>query len=186
MEILLASTSIYRKRLLERLGLPFQTVKPGINEDDFKNKSLPAEELAKTLAYEKAFSVQKQNAIIIGSDQLVSFKNEILGKSGNAAENLNQLKKLSGGKHKLITAVCVLLNEKKIEWTETALIEFRNLTLREMESAIAADQSWDCAGGYKLESRGISLVKSIECADWSAIEGLPIIRLNQVLLDLLN
>lgn len=185
--LILASTSPYRRALLERLGHPFAVRKPPFDEDALKSEGLEPGELARRLAAGKAASArQHAEEIVIGSDQLGVLETspgqfQILGKPGNRENNIRQLMSLSGRTHRLLTAVCVLHRDQIIEFIDETRLSFRAFTEAEATSIVDRDQPWDCAGGYKFERAGISLLEKLECADPTAIEGLPLIQLSTVL-----
>lgn len=180
--LILASTSVYRKKLLQRLRVPFTTEAPDVDETIFQSLGLPPQELAETLALKKAkaVSLKHPEATVIGSDQVVCLDGKIFGKPLTKQRAIEQLTLLNGKTHELITAVAVVGKFERIV-TETT-----RLTLAHHEPAailryVEADQPLDCAGSYKIESLGISLFESIECTDQSAIEGLPLLHLTRVL-----
>jgi septum formation protein len=156
-ELILASTSKYRRELLERLRVPFRCVAPNVDEAVLRASygPIPAQTLAGRLAEAKAEDVMARfaKAVVIGSDQVCVCQGEILSKPGTAKRAVEQLKMLAGKTHQLFTAICVQ------HPTETL----------------------DCAGSYKLESLGISLFESIESNDHTAITGLPLMLLARIL-----
>ncbi len=185
MDLILASTSRYRRTLLERLGLPFRCLAPEVVEDELKRSlgALPPQILAARLAEAKATSLAaiEPNATLIGSDQLVAFEGRILGKPGDLASAERQLGELVGKSHELITALAVWHDGKIEAHTDVARLHMRPLTPEEIARYVAADRPDDCAGAYKLESRGIVLFEGIEARDHSAITGLPLIALTTIL-----
>jgi septum formation protein len=189
MQLILASSSRYRRELLERLDFPFIQQASQTNEDEFK-KSFPSPlSLAQQLAKAKAQDVARANpsALVIGSDQVCCFGEKIYSKAGTIEVAKNILNELSGKTHHLHTAVSLICLEKKIEiiFAETVIMKMRQLELSEIDRYLELDQPIDCAGCYKIESHGISLFESIECRDHTAIIGLPLMALNQHLLKLL-
>lgn len=179
--LILASTSPYRRALLTRVGIPFQAHPPTFNEDATKTdpevqKRGPLA-LAQFLAREKAKSLAGSGRCVIGSDQLVSFDGQILGKPGTADKAIEQLGRLQGRTHELITAVAMVYNGQISEFFDRTRIQLRKLTFEEIRDYVAADSPLDCAGAYKFEKRGIALIEKLECADPTAIEGLPLIQL---------
>ncbi len=183
MELVLASTSPYRRALLERLGVPFGCRAPAVDEEALKASlgPLPPEALAETLAAEKARSLAGPGLVVIGGDQLVAFEGRVLGKPGTAERAVAQLLALSGRTHHLITALAVW-HEGRIErHLDRAALTMRPLGRAEIERYVAADQPWDCAGAYKLEQRGIVLFERIDARDHSAITGLPLMALTSLL-----
>jgi septum formation protein len=186
MELILASTSPYRRALLDRLGLPFRCQAPGVDEDVLKGLGLPPRELADRLAVAKADAVASAHpgAVVIGSDQLVAFEGRVLGKPGSADRAVEQLVQMSGKPHELITAMAVRAGDRLLTHTDVARLHLRPLTRPELRRYVDADRPVDCAGSYKLESLGIALFDRIECADHSAITGLPLIALTSILREL--
>ncbi|QDV33577.1 Maf family protein [Tautonia plasticadhaerens] len=188
MDLILASTSPYRRALLERLGLPFRCLAPGVDEEAVKALGLTPARLAERLAEAKADAVARLDAAagaaVIGSDQLVSFEGRVLGKPGTPDRAVEQLLMMSGRPHELITAMAVRLGDRTLRHTDVARLHLRPLTRAEVERYVLADRPLDCAGSYKLESRGIALFDRIECADHTAIVGLPLIALTSLLRDL--
>lgn len=182
-DVVLASTSPYRRTLLARLGLPFRCLVPLVDEDAIKRGAWEPRELAEHLALAKARSLAKTepNATLIGSDQLVSFQGRTFGKPGTAEGAVDQLLTMSGTAHQLITAVAVWTQKKAYVHTDTTTMHMRALSRVEIERYVAADQPLDCAGSYKLEERGITLFDRIETEDYTAILGLPLIALTNLL-----
>jgi septum formation protein len=185
MELILASTSPYRRALVERLGVPFRCVAPPVNEAALKAELRGAtpRELAERLAMAKAASVEalEPGAVVIGGDQLVAFEGSILGKPGTAERAVAQLLAMSGRSHELITAIHVRHHGHAYTHTDVANLLLRCLTLTEIRRYVEVDHPLDCAGSYKLESKGIALFERIESADHSAIVGMPLIALMTIL-----
>ncbi len=182
MNIVLASTSRYRQNLLARLGYNFESTSPLINESDYDFPT--PQDKALELAELKAKSVQHlfSKKLIIGSDQVVACDGTILSKPGNKNQHRQQLEFLSNKTHQLHTGVAILLGEFKISWIVSTSITFRNLSLKEIEAYVELEEALDCAGGYKIESKGISLMRQIVTSDPTSIEGLPLLSLHQELL----
>jgi len=182
-DIILASTSSYRRLLLERLCLPFRCEAPLCDEGASKDKGVAPADLARELARLKAMSVAERNpgAIVIGSDQVCALGDEPLGKPGSRRAALEQLCRLQGRSHLLFTAVCVIRNRTLHEFMDVSVLSMRSLTGAEIESYVDRDQPFDCAGSYKLESGGISLFDSINSEDHTAITGLPLLALGGLL-----
>ncbi|MFX3675404.1 MAG: Maf family protein [bacterium] len=182
-ELILASTSKYRKELLERLELPFRCVAPGVNEDILKQQGLKPKKLAQELAFLKAQSVAKKhpNAIIIGSDQVASIDELILDKPGNRATAFKQLSLMQGREHFLFTAVAVVAPAQEIQFIDTTTLSMKNLTGEQINRYLDRDEPFDCAGSYKIETSGISLFESVVSEDFTAITGLPLIMLSKYL-----
>jgi septum formation protein len=186
--LILASTSKYRKELVERLHIKFETRAPLADEAALKTQweplGLGPERLAELLAIAKAesLSATHPNSWIIGSDQLVDLDGEILGKQPDFASACDQLMKLSGREHRLITAVALAHSAHKTElFTDITRITFRKLSRAEIERYVEIEKPYDCAGTYKIEGLGVRLISSLETADPTAIIGLPLIRLSEEL-----
>jgi septum formation protein len=184
MGLVLASTSPYRKVLLDRLGLPFSQAAPKIDENVFKaEESLGAAGLARLLATEKVNSLISQYPLdtIIGGDQVVDLDGRILGKPTTMNAAIDQLIELSGRSHRLATAVAVWDEGRLNTHVDITTLTMRTLDLAAIKRYVEADEPLDCAGSYKLESRGISLFERIETADYTAIIGLPLMALTSML-----
>ncbi|MEZ5977801.1 MAG: nucleoside triphosphate pyrophosphatase [Planctomycetota bacterium] len=179
MRLVLASTSTYRRDLLARLGLPFEQRAPRVDEDAWKAKGLAPRDLAAALAREKARAVAAElpGATVIGSDQVCALGDLVLDKPGSEERAREQLARLAGRTHELLTAVCVLGPDGEWEHLDVATLAVRALDAEQVARYVAADRPLDCAGSYKLESRGIALFESLACADHTAIVGLPLVAL---------
>lgn len=182
--LVLASTSIYRRQLLKRLGVAFTADTPACDEEALKDPALTPAALAAKLARAKAESLVGRwpDAHILGSDQLVEIDGKVLGKPGDADNALEQLSLLAGRAHRLITAFALLGPKHALtEHVDIHTLHMRALSQDELESYLDADQPFDCCGSYKVESRGIALFERIEGADFTAITGLPLIALTTAL-----
>jgi septum formation protein len=181
--LVLASTSRYRHDLLGRLQLPFLAVNPGVDETALPGES--AQAMALRLACAKANVVRGKHpaALIIGSDQVAVVDGEILGKPGHHAQAVIQLQQVSGKRVEFLTAVCLLDAPTGQQQThvETVRVQMRNLDTAEIERYLRIDQPYDCAGSAKIEGLGIALVEALDCADPSALIGLPLIALCRML-----
>lgn len=189
-KLILASTSPYRKELLQRLKLPFAALAPRADETAKKAEFLGKFpqlnlELARTLAAElaalKATSLVTEGEIIVGSDQICFHDGVILGKPGTPEKAFATLRKLAGRAHHLLTAVTVLSARKTSTWVHSSSLTLRPLTDEEIHAYLAKDEPWDCAGSYKLEAAGIALMSAIDSDDWTGIQGLPLLTLTKVL-----
>ncbi|MEQ8861382.1 MAG: Maf family protein [Pseudomonadales bacterium] len=182
-ELVLASSSRYRAELLARLGIPFESRAPEIDES-----ALPGEdagELVVRLACEKATAVAAHypDALIIGSDQLAVCGTELLGKPGTEERARAQLTALSGRTVTFLTGLC-LLDAASVE-SQSALVttpvRFRRLEVDEIADYVAREQPLDCAGAFKSEGLGIALFDAIGGEDPTALIGLPLIALCRML-----
>ena len=183
MDIILASTSIYRQSLLKDLRLPFKAVSPDFNETPQDNESPLA--LVKRLAIGKASSVAPRfnQHLIIGSDQVASFDNKIIGKPHTFDNAFNQLSLFSGNDVTFLTSVAVLNSQTNAVFSEVVplTVQFRELTTTEIERYLAIEEPFDCAGSFKSEGLGSCLFNAISGADPTSLVGLPIITLCKLL-----
>jgi septum formation protein len=181
--LILASTSRYRRELLKRLRLPFEVHSPGVDETPHPGETPAA--LAQRLALEKAHAVAAHHpeAAVIGSDQVADLHGEPIGKPGDHARAVQQLKRMSGQRVVFQTAVSVVRLATGFERTLLApvVVTFRTLTLAEIEHYLQAEEPYDCAGSAKSEALGIALLSAIESDDPSALVGLPLIRTCELL-----
>ena len=186
--LILASTSRYRKELLERLGLAFSCIAPGADETPQPGERPLA--LVGRLARAKASAVasQQPNAWVIGSDQMAvrideSGTESTLGKPGTEARCMEQLQSCSARTIVFITAVAVMRQEsnKLFEFIDSTRVKFRALDQATIARYVAKERPLDCAGGFKSEGLGITLCESIDNEDPSALIGLPLIRLSAAL-----
>lgn len=177
--LILASTSAYRRALLERLGLSFECVAPGTDERSLTGE--PADALALRLARLKAEAVasRRPGCIVIGSDQIALRGQDILGKPGTVERCTDQLLQSSGREVAFLTAVHVVdgRSGRAESHLDRTVVRFRTLRPDEIARYIAADSPLDCAGGFKAESLGIALFERIDSADPTALTGLPLIWL---------
>ncbi|MHB1558274.1 MAG: Maf family protein [Isosphaeraceae bacterium] len=182
---MLASTSPYRRSLLERLGFPFRCVAPRCDEAALQRElsGLEPRRLAEALALAKAASLAEveQGSVIIGCDQLVAFEGQVFGKPGTADRAVDQLAAMAGRTHELITAMAVIHEDAAFRHTDVTRLRMRPLGRDAIARHVESDRPLDCAGSYKLESRGIVLFDRIESDDHSAITGLPLMSLVTIL-----
>ncbi len=182
-QLILASTSSYRKQLLERLGLPFIATAPDTDETPGDHE--PPEELAARLAVAKARSVAHRHprGLIIGSDQVAECLGQPLGKPGNPERAISQLKLASGNTVNFHTGLCLLDAASGREQCEVVPfhVQFRPLDDAQIERYVLREQPYDCAGGFKAEGLGIALFERLSGDDPNALIGLPLIRLCRML-----
>jgi len=178
--LLLASTSRYRRELLERLGVPFECRDPGIDEGEVLAGPADPIALARAVAAAKADAVSEQcdQAIVIGCDQVCALGNDVLGKPGSKPAALTQLLRLQGAEHALITAVALRQGNKRSDFVDVTRLLMRRLGQAELERYVAADNPIDCAGSYKIERAGIALFERIQGDDHTAIIGLGLLKLS--------
>jgi septum formation protein len=174
--LVLASGSAYRRVLLERLGLAFDCVSPGI--DEAAQAGERPEALAARLAEAKARAVREErDDVVIGSDQVAALDGEILRKPGSHEQALLQLQRCQGRTVDFFTAVFVLAPaERTWHHVDRTRVEFAERTEAELDRYLRLEQPYDCAGGFKAEGLGIALFRRIESEDPTALIGLPLIR----------
>jgi MAF protein len=177
--LVLASSSPYRSALLGRLGLPFETAVPQVDES--RRPGEPPQVLVLRLAEAKARAVARErpDALIIGSDQVASIDDQILGKPGNRARAVAQLEHASGRCVVFQTGLCLLnaVTGRTQTLVEPFRVHFRPLTRARIEAYLDREAPYNCAGSFKSEGLGIALFERLEGDDPSALIGLPLIRL---------
>lgn len=183
--LILASQSPRRRELMLLLNVPFSSENPNVEE--IIRTDIKLEKAIEELAYFKASDVLSRhpNAIVIGSDTVVVVDGEVLGKPANAEEGKAMLRKLSGRKHSVITAVAILTESTKTIFHSKAEVTFYPLDDAWIDAYIASGSPMDKAGAYGIQDRGALMVKSIK-GDFYTIMGLPIAEVNQVLRNLRN
>lgn len=185
LDLVLASTSIYRRELLARLGAPFRQQSPHTDETALPGEA--PEGLAARLAAAKARAVAagNPNALVIGSDQVADCDGRVLGKPGGLDRARLQLRASSGRRVVFHTAVCLIDTRtetaREFAAVDTTTVAFRSLSDEEIETYLAREQPFDCAGSFKSEGLGIALFERIESQDPSALIGLPLILLCRLL-----
>lgn len=187
MKLVLASRSTYRAQQLKRLGLSFISVDPNVDEKHLAQKhALTPEELSQFLGRAKAQAVRSKypDHVVIGGDQLVELNGQALGKPGSIRGAIEQLTRLQGTWHRLVTSMTLFYNDQELSFTSETKLKLHPLTNEEIRAYVARDNPIDCAGSYKIELAGWSLVAAIESDDPSAIEGLSLIQLSKGLRDL--
>ena len=185
-QIILASSSAYRRGLLDRFLDEYQTVSPEVDETN--EEGLSAADLASDLARKKAeaISANARRALIIGADQLAVLDDQVLGKPGNHQRAVEQLMAASGKTVQFLTAVCILdpVSRTRYEHTDTTTVRFRDYDRRLAESYLRHDEPYDCAGSFKLEGAGFVLFEAVDTDDPTALIGLPMIWVADRLLQL--
>lgn len=180
--LILASTSVYRRDLLARLRLPFDTARPEVDETPLHHEAPLA--LAERLAIAKAGVIARREpgAYVIGSDQVAELDGAPLGKPGDRNGALAQLGAMSGREVRFRTAVCVQRDgDAPRVAIDTTTVRFRALAFAEIERYVDAEQPFDCAGSFKSEGLGIVLFEAIETQDPTALVGLPLIATARLL-----
>jgi len=180
-KLILASTSKYRKELLGRLGLAFETISPEVDETPLANES--PELMAIRLAQAKALAVSLSNpsTCVIGSDQVVDLNGVAMGKPGDHKNAMAQLQKLRGQTVKFHTAVCVAHAGSAKTVNVITEVKFRQLPDDVLEAYLLAETPYDCAGSAKSEGLGICLLERVRSDDPTALIGLPLITVCSLL-----
>lgn len=175
--LILASSSRYRRDLLARLGLPFETANPAIDESPEPGE-LPAV-LAARLALAKTKRIRRADTIVIGSDQVASLDGKMMGKPGSHQAALDQLEASQGHEVVFHTAVCVSADHGRqiSEHVDLTRVRFKRLSRAQLLRYLEQEPAYDCAGGFKAEGLGVALFESIESHDPTALIGLPMIWL---------
>lgn len=181
--LVLASGSVYRRLLLDKLGLEYSCDSPDIDESARPDED--ADTLVSRLALEKAraVAIRHPDALIIGSDQVATLDRHILGKPLTHARAIEQLSLASGHTVRFLTGLC-LLDASTGDYQLDSVpfeVEFRKLGRPEIEQYLLREQPYDCAGSFKSEGLGIALFQSMRGDDPNALVGLPLIRLVSML-----
>jgi septum formation protein len=176
-ELILASTSPYRRSLLERLGIPFAALPPQTPEDAIAGELPTDRALRLAVAKAQAIASRRPDAVVIGSDQVAAIGSKILDKPGDATRCRAQLAAASGSSARFHTACAVIAPKAGIRMVhiDTTTVFFRSLSDLEIERYVERERPFDCAGGFRAEGLGISLFESIESRDPTALIGLPLI-----------
>jgi len=184
--IFLASSSPYRRDLLDRFLDSYEAVDPEVDETN--DEDLEPAELARHLARRKAeaVAINARKALVIGADQLAVLEDRVLGKPGDHAKAAEQLLAASGKSVTFLTAVCILdpVGRARYEHTDTTVVRFRNFDRRLVDAYLRHDQPYDCAGSFRIEGAGFVLFESVKTDDPTALVGLPMIWVADRLLQL--
>jgi len=181
--LVLASGSLYRRQLLERLGLPFTTVAPRVDESPLPRERPAETALRLAEAKARAVGVDHRDALVIGSDQIAEFGGAPLGKPRDPADALEQLRAMRG--RTVIFHTAIALFNTRSGRCQSALVDvastFRTLDDAALKAYLERDRPFDCAGSVKAETIGIALFTRIASDDPTALIGLPLIRLTDML-----
>ena len=179
--LILASTSVYRRELLGRLRIPFEVISPQVDETPLPGESTL--DLALRLAKAKATAVSKEHpeAWVIGSDQVADLCGAAIGKPGNFERAMAQLQLMGGSTVTFHTALCLMRGDTETTLSVPTEVKFRKLSDEVLESYLLTEEPYDCAGSAKSECLGISLLEAIKSDDPTALIGLPLIALSELL-----
>ncbi len=178
-QIVLASTSPFRRELLARLGLPFETANPATDETALPGETPEATSLRLSEAKARAVAALFPEALIIGSDQVACLGDQIFGKPGSHDKAVKQLQTMRGHTVNFYTGLCLLnarTGKTHVRGVPT-LVTFRDLTDDEIENYLRKEQPYNCAGSAKSEGMGIAIIARMEGEDPNALIGLPLIAL---------
>ncbi len=183
MQLILASTSPFRKALLQKLGLPFRTAAPDVDESRLPGES--PDRLVMRLSHVKAAAIANNysNSLIIGSDQVACIDDDILGKPGTRENAIRQLQRMSGKTIVFHTGLCLFNsgNHHAQVSCELYKVHFRHLSEQQIHYYVDSEQPYNCAGSFKSEGLGITLFRRLEGDDPNTLIGLPLIRLVDML-----
>lgn len=181
--LILASTSPYRRDLLQRLRLEFEVIAPQVDESPLPGETPQATALRLALAKAHAIAGRHRTAVVIGSDQIAELDGTPIGKPGSHERAVSQLRRMSGRRVAFHTAVAVVRADAGFEQARlaTVLVTFRRLGDGEIEHYLHTEQPYDCAGSAKCETLGIALLEAIDSDDPTALVGLPLIRTCELL-----
>ena len=189
--IVLASSSPYRRQILERVKLSFTCHKPGVDESVLPGESAPDLVARLALAKAKAVAAHYPDGLIIGADQVADHRGEIIGKPNDHEDAVRQLRSMSGSSLTLYSGVVLYdaagdaandaANDNYQSAVEPFVVEFRELDDDLIERYLKAEQPYDCCGSLKAEGPGIALLKRLHGNDPNALVGLPLIRLLEML-----
>lgn len=181
--LILASTSTYRQELLRRFDYPFEVAAPATDESPLPDESPTATALRLSELKAKAVAPQFPDALIIGSDQVAHHGNAVFGKPGNHDRAVLQLQQLSGKTVDFVSGLCVYDSANGRAETRAVVtrVRFRELSDLTIENYLRKEQPYNCAGSAKSEGLGIALIAAMECDDPTALVGLPLIALYDLL-----
>jgi len=181
MKLILASTSPFRKAILNKLGVSFDTMSPETDETALNNET--PQQLVERLSKAKAIADKVQDALVIGSDQVSVINGEIIGKPHTHENAVKQLQNASGKTVTFYTGLC-LYNSSTHQYQSEVVpfdVVFRTLTEEQIENYLKKEEPYNCAGSFKSEALGIVLFEKLQGEDPNTLMGLPLIRLVKML-----
>ncbi|SEA29830.1 MAF protein [Thiothrix caldifontis] len=181
--LILGSTSPYRLELIQRLAIPFETAAPDIDETRHDGESARDMVLRLSLQKAQAVAAQYPDSLIIGSDQCAVLHEQVIGKPGNHENAVQQLQNSSGKTVAFLTGLCLYDSRDGSYQLDVVpfAVDFRELNDEEIDAYLHKDQPYNCAGSFRSESLGITLFRRMHGDDPTALMGLPLIRLSQML-----
>ena len=176
-EIILASSSSSRRKELDRLNFKFSVIPPEVDEDSIKNTETDHLQISRKLALLKARNVSLlyPEAIVIGGDTVASFNQKLLSKPITMEKSFEQLRMLAGQEHSLFTSLAIIAKGEEYIHSVTAIMKMRDLSDEQIHRYVEIDKPLHSCGSYKLDALGISLFETIDCEDYTAIIGIPLI-----------
>ena len=182
-QLVLASTSPFRRELLSKLGLPFVTVNPATDESVVHGETPETTALRLSEAKARAVASQYPDALIIGSDQMAFIDDQVFGKPGTHDNAVKQLKTMRGRTVNFFTGLCLLNTQTGRAQLRGVpmLVTFRNLSDEEIENYLQKEKPYNCAGSAKSEGLGIAVIEKMQGKDPNALIGLPLIALCDLL-----
>lgn len=183
MKLVLASTSPFRKAILEKLGIKFDIASPNTDETAFDGESPKSVVERLSIAKAKAVADTVSDSLVIGSDQISVIDGEIIGKPHTHENAVKQLQKASGNTATFYTGLCLYNSETKQYQSEVVTFDvvFRNLSVQQIEKYLLKEEPYNCAGSFKSEALGIVLFEKLVGDDPNTLMGLPLIRLVKML-----
>lgn len=178
-ELILASTSVYRRELLARLRIPFSVRRPEVDEAPLGEEGPRQRSERLALAKAEAIARREPSSVVIGADQVAACEGQVLDKPGNIDAARAQLRRQSGRQVQFYSAVAVVHAARGHvdRFVDLTTVVFRELSATEIDAYLTADQPYDCAGSLRSEALGLCLCERIETLDPTALVGLPLIRL---------
>jgi septum formation protein len=182
-KLILASTSPFRKAILEKLGIPFSTQSPEVDESSRENETPEQQVERLSIAKAKAVADTLNEGLVIGSDQIAVIGSQILGKPGNHKNAVKQLQAASGKTVTFLTGLCLYNAKNKSYQAEVVPfnVVFRELNDQQIDNYLKKEQPYNCSGSFKSEALGITLFEKLEGDDPNTLIGLPLIRLVRML-----
>lgn len=181
-KLILASGSRYRRELLDRLGLDYETESPDVDESSLPGETPRATALRLAALKARVVWERHPGAVVIGSDQTTDLHGEKLGKPGTRERAIAQLLAMQGEESVFATALCVIDASGRARSVESlTTVRMRRLSRETIEAYVDAEEPWDCAGSAKIERLGIALMESVESDDPTSLIGLPLMKLTTLL-----
>lgn len=181
-KLILASGSRYRRELLDRLGLDYETESPDVDESSLPGETPRATALRLAALKARVVWERHPGAVVIGSDQTADLHGEKLGKPGTRERAIVQLLAMQGEESVFATALCVIDSSGRARSVESlTTVRMRRLSRETIEAYVDAEEPWDCAGSAKIERLGIALMESVESDDPTSLIGLPLMKLTTLL-----